>query len=307
MRLRPAVLTLLLCLLAPVYALAVLISTGDGSGNTTAPPDDPGFANVGVSANNLSGVYLGNKWVLTAAHVGDVADFTFDGILYETVPGTRQALSKNGTPADLAMIRLAGPPPPLPDVVLASAPVAAGEVVTLIGNGWNRAPTLTCWNLSWSEVNCPGGVYAGYVRSGGRSLRWGMNRVTDVLYDLPGSGNRSTISFEMLFDEAGEPDEAQVVPGDSGGAAFVKRAGTWELVGIHLAQGVYVNQPTDVVAFGNGSLDGDVYEYRNEIEALLGLPKKIPALPGPALLLVGAVLLAAARRRLLAVRVSSGR
>jgi len=295
MRLRPAVLPLLLSLLAPVYALAVLISTGDGSGNTTAPPDDPGFANVGVSANNLSGVYLGNKWVLTAAHVGDVSDFTFDGILYETVPGSRQALSKNGTPADLAMIRLSGPPPPLPDVVLASAPVALDEVVTMIGNGWDRAPTLTCWNLSWSEVNCPGGVYSGYVKSGSRHMRWGMNRVTDIGYALPGSGNRSTLSFEVLFDEVGEPDEAQVVPGDSGGAAFVKRAGTWELVGIHLAQGVYLNQPATVVAFGNASLEGDVYEYRSEIEALLGLPKKIPALPWPALLVAGAALLGIAR------------
>jgi hypothetical protein len=40
---------------------AVLISTGDGTGNTTAPSNDPGFSNVGV-VNGLSGVYVRNGW-----------------------------------------------------------------------------------------------------------------------------------------------------------------------------------------------------------------------------------------------------
>src|SRR5580698_7856406 len=54
-------------------ARAVLIATGDGTGNTTAPADDPGFANVGILASG-SAIYLGDGWVLTAAHVYDNPD-----------------------------------------------------------------------------------------------------------------------------------------------------------------------------------------------------------------------------------------
>ena len=36
---------------------AVIIATGDGTGNKTPPPDDPGFANVGAMSGTA--VYLG--------------------------------------------------------------------------------------------------------------------------------------------------------------------------------------------------------------------------------------------------------
>ena len=48
----------------------MIIASGDGTGNTTAPADDPGFANVG-NRGGLTGVYLGRRWVLTANHVGE--------------------------------------------------------------------------------------------------------------------------------------------------------------------------------------------------------------------------------------------
>lgn len=71
--LRGYVALVALCLAAPLSAptgMAALISTGDGSGNTTPPSADPGFANVG-DVNGLSGVYVRNGWVLTANHVGE--------------------------------------------------------------------------------------------------------------------------------------------------------------------------------------------------------------------------------------------
>ncbi|MFM8684870.1 MAG: hypothetical protein ACKOEG_14045 [Chthoniobacterales bacterium] len=46
----------LLLSLAPA-AHAVVINTGDGKGNTNAPADDPGWANVGY-INGASGIYL---------------------------------------------------------------------------------------------------------------------------------------------------------------------------------------------------------------------------------------------------------
>jgi hypothetical protein len=49
---------------------AVLISSDDGTGNTTAPASDPGWSNVG-DRGGLSAVYVGNGWVLSAGHVGE--------------------------------------------------------------------------------------------------------------------------------------------------------------------------------------------------------------------------------------------
>ena len=68
--LRRALLCLAAALIVPLDAAPVLIATGDGTGNTEAPAADPGFGNVGI-VNSLSGVYVGNGWVLTANHVGE--------------------------------------------------------------------------------------------------------------------------------------------------------------------------------------------------------------------------------------------
>ncbi|MCG8590250.1 MAG: hypothetical protein MJE66_13240, partial [Proteobacteria bacterium] len=38
---------------------AVIIDSGDGTGNTAAPPSDPGFAHVGRRSSTTA-VYLGN-------------------------------------------------------------------------------------------------------------------------------------------------------------------------------------------------------------------------------------------------------
>ena len=46
-------------------AQGVVISSGDGTGNTTPPADDFGFQNVGFTDTGLSGIYLGDGWVLT--------------------------------------------------------------------------------------------------------------------------------------------------------------------------------------------------------------------------------------------------
>ena len=61
---------LLLAFLTALPARAVLIDSGDGTGNTTAPADDPGWSSVGRTANGLNGIHLGFGWIVTAAHVG---------------------------------------------------------------------------------------------------------------------------------------------------------------------------------------------------------------------------------------------
>jgi hypothetical protein len=40
-------------------AAAVIIDSGDGTGNTSAPSPDPGFANVGTRYSAYGAVYIG--------------------------------------------------------------------------------------------------------------------------------------------------------------------------------------------------------------------------------------------------------
>ena len=69
-------------------AQAVLIETGDGTGNVTAPPDDPGWAHLGTRGI-ATVVYIGRRWVLTANHVG-VGDVVLEGQTYSPVPGSNR-------------------------------------------------------------------------------------------------------------------------------------------------------------------------------------------------------------------------
>ena len=116
-------------------ATAVLIRNGNG--NTAAPADDPGFANVGKSSTgNASVTYLGNRWVLSASHVTINTPVSFDpdhdGIFtpFAVDPTT---IVQIGT-ADLLLFRLTTDPG-LPSIDIASNSPAAGDTLVLVGNG----------------------------------------------------------------------------------------------------------------------------------------------------------------------------
>jgi hypothetical protein len=110
-RLACLLLTLLLATGIPAgEAAAVLLSAGDGTGNTTAPPDNPGFANVGLRGD-LTCIYLGNRWVLTANHAG-FGDVVLGGVLYTAVIGSKVRLKNpDDSNADLQMFKLVEQPP----------------------------------------------------------------------------------------------------------------------------------------------------------------------------------------------------
>src|SRR5262245_25626529 len=89
MRRSSLIFTGLLYLAALAGARAVVVATGDGTQNATAPVDDFGFANVGKVYNSFngfynSGVYLGNGWVLTAYHVvrDGSGGFLFNDVIF---------------------------------------------------------------------------------------------------------------------------------------------------------------------------------------------------------------------------------
>jgi len=238
--------------LAAPPAAAVLLAAGDGSGNTGAPPNDPGWANVGLR-ESLSCVYLGNRWVLTANHAG-FGDVVLGGISYTAVTGSKFRLQNpDATNADLQMFKIVEPPP-LPALVVGALPPPAGAHVTLIGNGRNRGPATSFEGIP------------GWQWGAGHSLRWGTNQV-DGLDTVLG-----TEAFAMTFDEAGLADEAQAVVGDSGGAVFHRTAGGSELVGILYARGTFEGQPGQTSFFGNESYAADLSVYRAQIVAHTSLP-----------------------------------
>jgi hypothetical protein len=285
----------LLSLWIALPSAAVIIDSGDGSGNTTAPLDDPGFANVGVRGS-LTGVYLRNGWILTANHVG-LGDIWLDGTVYTAIPGTATQLSDEGIFADLVVFAVT-PIPSLPDLEIRSnSNLPNGEVI-LVGHGLNRGvPSDTddpgIWTPPPDNPSPPiGGWYWDVVSE----LRWGTNTVEDFWT----AGNPPTKSFFTVFDEPGDPGhtdhESQTANRDSGGALFAKQGPNWELAGILWGSGVFVGQNFNTSALrGNASIAGDLSVYRDEIMALTATP-----VPEPSVVLqlcTGAAVVAGMKRR----------
>jgi hypothetical protein len=241
----------MVCAAAP--ARGVLIATGDGSGNTTAPADDPGFTHAGV-VNGLSAVYLGDGWVLTANHVGTGA-LTLGGVVHAAIPASAVRLDHApGVPTDLRLFRLATDPG-LSTLEISTSPPPPNGQVTLIGYGRNRGAAT-----SWNGID-------GWVWLSSRSLRWGTNRLTQSgqTIVLGGSTVRS-LSFD--FDEGAAGHEAVAVPGDSGGPVFVGGAASSELAGVMFANSSFQGQPAGTSLFGNGTLAADLSYYRGAILAV---------------------------------------
>jgi len=228
-------------------AAAVLIDSGDGTGNTTAPADDPGFIHVG-KRSQFSAVYVGNGWVLTANHTG-VGPVEIDGVSYPDVAGSKVRFDDGGVAADLMAFQI-DPYPALPILPISANPSLTGESVIMAGNGNDRGAAVT---------EC--GAIDGYAWSGSKSIRWGTNTIDSYLTAL------STRSLVTDFDQGGSLHEAQNVNGDSGGALFVKNGTDWELAGILFALGAFGCQSPMTSLYGNQSYSVDLATYRSQIIA----------------------------------------
>lgn len=252
-----ALLTALAALVfAPAPGHGVIIVTGDGTGNTSAPADDPGFDNVGV-VNGLSGVYLGNGWVLTANHVG-VGDIIFGGVTYPPVPASKHRIVGSGpNPPDLALLRMVGDPG-LPTTALVSSAPPPGSQVVMIGRGLNRGAATT-----WSGID-------GWAWTSPVTKRWGRNRISTT-----GSSFLDTESLTMNFDSAGPSavtDEGHVAVGDSGGAVYWKSGGQWYLAGTLFVSLTFIGQPGNTSLYGNAAAAADLSVYRSEILGVITVP-----------------------------------
>ena len=283
-------------------AHAVVINTQSGNGNTNAPADDPGWANVGY-INGASGIYLGAGWVLTAAHVG-AGNITFSGISYTPLAGTTVQLTNNTigrtTNTDLLMFQLASTPAGLGPLTLTSTAPTLGAAVIMIGAGRDRGD-LTQWSVNtgtspwtWTQVSS-GGNFAGYQTLESSAMRWGTNTVSSTDVWVSGTNGVPDVkSFATTFNALSLDDnEAQAVLGDSGGAVFTKKESAWELSGVMFTVVGFDAQPSPATTpvFGNVTLAADLSYYAPQIMSIIPEPSTY------ALLALSAAALAFAYRR----------
>ncbi|MEM1445973.1 MAG: trypsin-like serine protease [Planctomycetota bacterium] len=179
-----------------------------------------------------SGVYLGDGWVLTAAHVAESATsmtFSVDGeqsTVETTYLHPRWGSSSLLDGNDLALVKLNEE---LPTVT------AATRMRTGRERGGKGA------SIGYGRT---GEAEAGYSTSTSLSKRGGRNTV-DTIY------NRRLLLMDFDSGRSGDNSmgraravrfEYLIAPGDSGGGLFIYNRGVWELAGIH--------------SFGWGVLDG---------------------------------------------------
>jgi len=256
--------------LAVHSAHAVVIATGDGSGNTRPPPDDPGWANVG-QVQQLTGVFLGNHWVLTARHVG-VHSIELGGSTFEPVQGRLPHFIKTTSEkyADLLLFQIRGEPK-LPSLKLASSQPRVYQTVVMIGHGLSRQAQPLAWHANWSRAQPrEHPPYEGFRGAGNRTMRWGTNRITTTEARIT-AGLFVSLAFATTF-EAGNPTpfEAQAAAGDSGGGVFAKNLkGEWELVGIMTNIWQFPNQPSNLSVYGNKTMIVSVFAYRDQIQKII--------------------------------------
>ncbi|MFM8892681.1 MAG: hypothetical protein ACKOTB_13865 [Planctomycetia bacterium] len=269
-------------------ASGVVIDTLTGTGNTTAPADDPGWASVGVRGDG-TGVYLGDGWVLTTARVG-AGSIVLGSGTYAMLAGSGTTLGNASVPGksattDLVLYQLASPPTGLPSLTIASTGPSVGDAVTMIGAGRDRG-SFTQWSVdtqtnpwTWTEVSS-GGDAAGYQTLVSRAMRWGTNTTSAAGVWLD-TGFGDTFSTVTTFTASGSPSTlAQGVAGDIGGAVFRKNGSTWELSGLMLTAAGYSGQPDPLenAIYGDETWVADLSFYRPQILAIVPEPSSMAIL-----------------------------
>ena len=205
----------------PVHAI-VFFSQGNG-----ANLDNPA---VGLPWDNVvqmqsptgpigTGVYLGNRYVLTAGHVGPLTSVKVGFLDYQLDASAPVSI---GT-ADMKLVRLARDPG-LGTVRLNTSSVSDGGSAYLVGYGVGRAPSssLGISPVTWGD-------------SSTATKRWGTNFVDGAISGVQVAGYTSDLLRTQFNTNLGA-NEAALTIYDSGSALFRQIGGEWFLVGL----GAYV-------------------------------------------------------------------
>jgi hypothetical protein len=256
-----------------------------------------------------SGTYLGNGWVITAAHVGSISmgtNFTLDGYGTYACNGNVVRLTDPNTSldVDLQMFQISGTPSlPLPNLQplnIAGTTPAAGTPLYMVGYGHStRAVSPTYYDVSpdplnpghyiWTPVVTPDpDSYGGFTYDPTiQTKRWGTTLTTtdpnpsDPSYGQTtesndiGEGATTTLVASFYnsltdYQNGGQtPEEGMVTAGDSGGGEFDSDN---TLVALNAYYNPYPDQPADTVIFGDGMDPIDLAAYQSEILTVVPEP-----------------------------------
>ncbi len=310
----------LACVLACSQVASAVIVAGnyanqsDASVNTTAgsvPGAFPYWNYVG-QVGTASTVYLGNDWMITAAHLTIGSTATLNGVTYNIVNNSGVVLKNpnnvsvplagRGQNTDLLMFKIqidgSHPDPNLPVLPISNSGPQVNDASWDIGRGVDRSSSISYWDSAFNPASSSSFTYEGYTLGSSQTTRWGDNLVSQA----PAWTNIGSMSnplyiheYRTQFDVNGTANEFQVTLGDSGGAAFSYENNHWALSGINIANTIFTNQNSSgqKAIFGNASIIADLSTYHSQISSLVPEPSTFMLVAAGGI----AYLVTAARRR----------
>lgn len=298
-------LALIILLLAAHKSQAILVQPSGEPylAGKLDPVRAPHFPYVGCFPNekgqSTSLVYLGGGRVLTAWHAfkarsNDTA--WIDGKIYSLDLRQVRRLSNPeeaglNSNADLVLLQLKNGPKMVPISVSNYSPFV-GEKIVMIGFGARRNGDTLIEGTSKNTIGYPTSSEPGDYRNG---PTWGENYVSAIglrLQTTKASGD--IFGFSTTFDFNDLSLEAQVAPGDSGGAIFIERGNHWDLAGIIYASS---SNAANEIVYGSVSYAADLSVYAPQISGQTPIALSIPEPERAVLLMFGFFLLFSKRKR----------
>ena len=205
------------------FANAIVFFSQGNDANLDNPGVGLPWDNVVQMRNELgpigTGVYLGNRYVLTAGHVGPLTSVKVGFVDYLLDSSPAVAVGQ----ADMKLVRLASDPG-LSGVRLNTNPSGAAGNSYLVGYGVGRSSSslLGSSPVTWGD-------------SSTAIKRWGTNFVDGAIAGVQVAGYTSDL-LRTQFNSNSGANEAALTIYDSGSALFRQIGSEWFLVGL----GAYV-------------------------------------------------------------------
>lgn len=223
----------------------------------------PFWKNVG-QIDRSTGIYMGNGYVLTAAHVGPGTFRTGDGKAYRPASGPAQYFKNfDESQADLCLFRIEAksgdPVLQLPGIPLTTMAPKKGTPLVLIGGGAGQESSGR--HFAWSDDY---------------RVRWGVNAIEKIYSVTMPTSRFASFGYGTKFARGN--GSCQAAPGDSGGAAFHfnPSAKRWELAGVIVA----VDSHFGAAQYGNQTYIADPALFRKQMAVTKsGVPSLLASHP----------------------------